>query len=322
MPRLPRVELLIVAVLSTATAMAALVGVWRSSSSPPLPPSLTGPCSVQARVEPGGVVIDPSVSAGVYRLPLDGTVSYQAAIGTATDGPRPLQGQVVLDLPRPLPDPVLGSWDEPGALADNAGSTTYRLDRWWAPSGAVVTIRAEHREPGAVCAGALTVRLAGTGIGLRTLLVVLLLASAALTSRAARPSRRSVADGAGTNGAGTNGTGTNGTGEPIGAAAAGRSWPWDPAPAGNRTRPHRLAPAGRPGLGLVAGGLFGLTASGLVLLAGTVGLASSWVLAGPVAGATVGAVLGWWAPAKAAPGRSRRRSGSDDGPELPLLDPS
>jgi len=314
MPRLTRVELLIVAVLSAATALAALAGVWRSTS--PLPPSLTGPCSVQARVEPGALVIDPSVSGGVYRLPLDGTVSYQAAIGTTTVGPRPLQGQVSLDLPRPLPDPVLAGWDEPGALSDNAGTSTYRLDRWWAPSGAVVTIRAEHREPEAVCTGALTVRLAGSGLGLRSLLVVLLLASATLTARAARPARHGTDD---SSGAATGSTSS--TTVPGGAAASAGSWPWEPAPSGRWAGRRRSAPLGRPGLGLVAGGLYGVTSSGLVLLAGTVALASSWVFAGPVAGAVVGAVLGWWAPARTAPGRARRRPGSDDGPELPLLDP-
>ena len=91
--------------------------------------------------------------------------------------------------------------------------------------------------------------------------------------------------------------------------------PWDPPPrTGLRIR---LAPAGRPGLGLVSGAVHGAVASCLVLLAGTFALASPWLFTGPALGAAIGTALGWWAPGR---GDRPTTTAGDDGPELHLID--
>lgn len=263
------VPALVVALLAVV-ALGAGVGAWRASGRPPLPPSLEGPCQVRAELSPAGspaptVVIDPSRSAGVYALPAQATIAYDAVLSAGTDpGRRRLQGSVTLALPPPFGSATLARWDEPGGRLDTSGTRRYALPARWAPVGLTLDVRAEHREPGLRCTGALRVRVAGstTATFLRPFCVGLLVACAWLLARAAVPRPR-------------------------------RPDPW----LGRLTGTDRWSARGRPGLGTIAGLCFGVATALVLLLAGAVPLASAWVTACPLLGVACGLGLGWWGPA-------------------------
>lgn len=276
----------LVVALVVLVALGAGLGAWRASGRPPLPPSLEGPCQVRAELSPTDpsaptVVIDPARSAGVYALPAQATIAYDAVLSAGADpGRRRLQGSVTLALPPPFGTATLAGWDEDGGRLDTSGTRSYALPARWAPVGLTLDVRAEHLEPGLRCAGALRVRVAGgsTASVVRPLCVALLVACAWLLARAAVPRPR-------------------------------RHDPW----LGRLTGTDRWSARARPGFGLVAGLLFGMAAAIVLLLAGAVPLASAWVTASPLLGMACGVGLGWWGPA----GDGDGDGGGDGGTSVP-----
>jgi hypothetical protein len=285
-------------------ALAAGLGAWRASRQGPLPAAFEGPCQVRAVVRPGEVTIDPTRSAGVYRLPASGSVTYEAVLaGTADPGRRRLTGRVTLDLPPPLPDATLARWDEPGGRLDTSGVRTYALPRRWAPTGLTLRIGAEHREPGLRCAGELGVRVAGSAAGslLRPITVFMLIASAWLLARATLPRDRPhdpwrrrppPAEHAGSTGAA--------------AVRPGASGP-----------PSRWNARGRPGVGLLAGLVFGTMTAVVLLLSSAIALQSTWVTVSMLGGMVLGLALGWWGGPATPPPEAPAPAEA----ELPLLEP-
>jgi hypothetical protein len=295
--------------LVTLVGVAAGVGAWRSSVQGPLPASLEGPCLVRASLSPGDVVVDPSVSGGVYEIPPAALIEYSAVLSDVTDpGRRQLEGRVGLDLPPPFGLVNVASWSEAGSNRSEQGTYRYNLPARWAPTGVTLRVQAEHAEPGRRCTGALTVRLAGSAFGslLRPVAVVLLVGSAWLLARA-------------------------------GIAPTHRHDPWSalhrrsPAsqPATDSGRAHAdpsssrssWEPRGRPAFGVLVGLVFGLFAAVVLLLAGAVVLHSAWVTAVVLAGVAIGLAIGWI-------GHGPPRSGElkpklpQEARELTLLEPS
>ncbi|MFN0027317.1 MAG: hypothetical protein ACKV2O_09090 [Acidimicrobiales bacterium] len=276
------------------------VGSWRSSREGPLPASLEGPCQVQARLSPSGVVVDPSVSGGVYEVPPTALIEYTAVLSDLQDpGSRLLQGQVGLDLPPPFGLVNVARWSEPGSSRGEDGTYRYNLPRRWAPTGVTLRVQAEHTEPALRCAGALTVRLTGPAFGsfLRPVALVLMVGSAWLVARA-------------------------------GTAPAHRHDPWSarhrrPGSAGTPGAPRPVPPwqpRGRPVFGVLVGLVFGAFAAVVALLAGAVVLHSAWVSASVVGGAAIGLLIGWVGPISTRKAEIRPAA-SDEPRELPLLEP-
>lgn len=254
----------IVVGLLCAVALAAGIGAWRAAQAGPLPPTLQGPCELQAFVEPGDLELDAASSSGVFEIPPQATVTYRGSLaGGADPGRRRLEGRVRLDLPPLLPDVTIARWDEFGSLASADGSQRYSLSPRWAPTGLTVRVSAEHREATFACNGSMTVRLGGSAFGswLRPLAVLLLVGAACLVARASLP-------------------------------RVSRHDPW----LGRLTGTDRWDAAGRPGFGVVAGLLYGLLASVVLLLSSAIALHSVWVLLWPIFGMAVGLLLGWWGP--------------------------
>lgn len=273
-PRSPRDAAVGAGVVLGAVALLVAVSSW-SAPAPRLGPSLDGPCRVRATVSGTDAVIDPSRSAGVYEVPVAGVVAYDAALtGPAGEvGERAIRGHVELDLPPPVPSLRLARWDVVGRTPAEQGNRAYRLPAAFAPIGATVTVRAEHREAGARCAGSLSVRLAGGPFDnpVRVGTALWTAGAAVLVARAARP-----------------------PGRPGGEDR--RRPPWldrrlHPDRAGGRR--HRWHPHGRPVLGAVAGVLFGAGLATLALLSGAVPLESAVLSAIVVLGPVAGLVVGW-----------------------------
>ena len=297
--RLGPVATLSVALVSVV-ALAAAVGAWRASRQAPLPPTLEGPCQVWASLVPSDTgqlsdtgklsdtMVDPARSGGVYPVPAAARIDYQAVLaGVGDPGSRRLTGQVVLDLPPLVPDVTLARWDEIGSKVDNQGSRRYQLPPRWAPTGVTLRVLAAHEESGRRCRGALTIRLTGSALGslLRPLAVGLLAASAWLVARASVPRTR-------------------------------RHDPW----LGNHPDRGWASAAGRPGLGMLAGLVYGVFATVVLLLASAVALHSLWVIVLPPVGVATGLVIGWVGP------RWFRSTPSPESPrpeprELPFLEP-
>ncbi len=289
MRRITSTVAFLVVSLVVVLAVAVGVGVLNQAGRNRLAPTLTGPCHVRAVIEPGATVVDPSVSAGVYRLPIAGSVQYEANLANLanadTTPTRRLIGHVRLDLPAPLPDPVLAAWDEPGSLRTAQGVHAYQMATRWAPIGATVRILAQHVEPTMTCGGSLTVRIDGNAASsfLRPTAISVVVAAATLVGRAARPRSRDAN-------------------------------PWVPPRA---ARPPRRR-HGRPGLGGAAGLLYGSAAAVVMVLSGATDLASTTLWLWPIGGMAAGVILGWWAPSSGPTGPT---GAHQDAPPVVLSEP-
>lgn len=328
--------------LVSIVALLAGLGAWRAPGQGARPPSLDGPCRVTARLTPGGVQVDPSVTGGVYTVPPSATIAYDAVLSAADQGRRRLQGHVVLDLPPPLPDVTLASWDEVGGLPDTTGLRRYDLPGRWAPTGLTLRVSAVHQEPALRCAGTLDLRLGGGGTTslLRPIAVALLIAAAWAVSGAGRPGRGRRRDPwmAGTARPGEDpavegAVALAGPGAPLHgreAADTDRTGPSRSSiPPTSSTPPAATDPSsstwrrgrrlGRPGYGALTGLLFGLAADLVLLLTSAVALQSAWLSVGLVAGVAVGIAIG---VVGAAPDADPSAGGDDlgDAPELAVLD--
>jgi hypothetical protein len=112
-----------------------------------------GPFSVDSQVlSPDDVTV----------VPLSDTVTWTGEVaGVAPGTSREVEGFVRLDLPWPLPDATIDSWNSTTTRTANQGVEEYDLPSAL-PRGAGFRVYGEHREDGElVCSGSATVALEG-----------------------------------------------------------------------------------------------------------------------------------------------------------------
>ena len=101
----------------------------------------------------------------VTTVAISDTVTWSAELVGVTPGAsRPISGFVKVDLPAPIPDYTVASWDGPSSLTANQGVEEYSLPDL-VPRGVVIEVYGEHRESGEVfCTGSAKVKIAGSAV--------------------------------------------------------------------------------------------------------------------------------------------------------------
>lgn len=134
--------------------------------------SLEGPCTATAGSWENAVSYD-AAEVDHVTLPRRDELVWQAAILSPAQQ-RKVSGHVHADLPAPLPDITIWSWDSRSRLKANAGTYDYAFSP--VLGGVDIPVSGVHREAGAVCTGAVIVRFEGGGIHNPLVIVSILLA--------------------------------------------------------------------------------------------------------------------------------------------------
>jgi hypothetical protein len=162
--------------LRLAVAMSAGATVLLAAS--PADAALDAPCEASGTiVETGETYVANAVDEA--EIPRKGTVDWTGSV-PAGDDEREINGFVKVDLPAPLPDPTVGSWDTTSDTYENSDTYTYDL-----PSvleGFDIPVYGTHNDAGFSCSGSVTVRLEGGGIGNPLTLASLALALLSITN--------------------------------------------------------------------------------------------------------------------------------------------
>lgn len=130
-------------------------------------------------------------SGDVTSIPLSDTVTWSGKLVGVSAQSRDISGFVKIDMPWPIPDITLDSWDGPSARVENSDTKEYSLPSI-TPRDVELRVYGEHREAGAVfCSGAAKVKIDGSRFGPFTIVSLVLFAAAAalaaLASRRASP---------------------------------------------------------------------------------------------------------------------------------------
>lgn len=157
------------------TFMAVLIGAAIPVALVASPASATvdGPCAATAGSWENAVSYDATEVERVT-LPRNDELVWQASVLSPATGRRPVTGHVRADLPSPLPDITIWSWNSRSTLRTNSGTYEYSFSP--VLGGVDIPVTAVHRERGAVCTGAVVVRFEGGGVNNPIVIVSVLLA--------------------------------------------------------------------------------------------------------------------------------------------------
>jgi hypothetical protein len=178
--------------LRALAAVAVVVGVGTVAGLPAAgdvvepPGACVGTARFAAGTEDGGpftVTSQTLTSDDVTVVPISDTVSWTGAVtGVPAGTVRPVRGFVRIDLPWPLPDATVDSWDSTTAMVANEGTEAYDLPAAL-PRGLTFRVYGEHWERGAlVCSGSAQAQLEGGVMDSPVTLVATILAVPALAA--------------------------------------------------------------------------------------------------------------------------------------------
>jgi hypothetical protein len=139
-----------------------------------------GPFTVDSRtLEPGDVIT----------VPLSDDVTWEGSLVGVTEGQqRDISGFVKVDMPAPLPDITIDTWDGPATRIANNGVEEYSLPAI-TPRGVEIKVFGEHWENGTLfCSGSATIKVEGSPFStpVTPVALVALLGSLALSFLASR----------------------------------------------------------------------------------------------------------------------------------------
>lgn len=146
--------------------------------------SLSGPCDAQG-VFDDGTVVNPKTDNSA-EVPSEGTVNWKGSIQVAAAEDMPYSGAIVLQLPVPLADVDLESWDGETDETSESGSYSYELPDL-VPGGFEVGVTGSHTQAGVTCSGSVVLSVAGSSGAAVGVTTVLGAGSAALVGLAGRP---------------------------------------------------------------------------------------------------------------------------------------
>lgn len=130
--------------------------------------SLTGPCDGTAQIQ-NGPLLDPSESAGLYTVPIDGSADYDGSVSGPSDGDeRPeANGKVEVETPPLFPNiAVGGAW--PGGDNVITGIQEDGTQSWsdlpdWTPRGVPFRVSGFHNDAGGIrCDGFVWLQFEGS----------------------------------------------------------------------------------------------------------------------------------------------------------------
>ncbi len=156
---------LVVAGTLAALGAASLAGVAAADITEP-PGRCVGTASFQRGAGDGPFTVDSQRLSpdDVVTVPLKDTVTWSGELVGVSPATRQISGYVKVDLPPPLPDLTIDSWDGPSALTANQGTRNYSLPSV-TPRGVEFRVYGSHSEAGAVfCTGSAKVKVEGSAI--------------------------------------------------------------------------------------------------------------------------------------------------------------
>jgi hypothetical protein len=129
----------------------------------PAAASVDGGCTGSASFPAlGGRTYD-AADTGVLIVPVEDTVTYLGTVPVPEGTERAHDGQIALDLPWPIPDPVIADWGTDSTeAAEDSGSYDYEIPDV-APRGVELRLYGEHND-NVSCTGEVTVKIEG-GVG-------------------------------------------------------------------------------------------------------------------------------------------------------------
>jgi hypothetical protein len=139
------------------------LGLGGIAGATPADAEIDGPCSGSAEFNKGGFTVDANELAPgeVVEVPVADTVHWQGAID-GVSGERDIDGSVSVDLPWPLGEATIDSWDGSTTETGNQGVKTYDLPSL-IPRGVEFEVKGQHSEDGTVvCTGTVTVKVEGS----------------------------------------------------------------------------------------------------------------------------------------------------------------
>ncbi|MFM7224361.1 MAG: hypothetical protein ACKO1Y_02840 [Actinomycetota bacterium] len=158
------------------TLMAVIVGsaVPLVLAASPAAATVDGPCAATAGSWENAISYDVAKLERVT-LPREDELVWQASVLSPAAGRRPVSGSVRADLPAPLPDVTIWSWQSRSTLKSNSGTYDYAFSP--VLGGFDIPVTGVHRERGAVCTGTVVVRFEGGGFHNPVVFVAVLLAA-------------------------------------------------------------------------------------------------------------------------------------------------
>lgn len=156
---------LVVAGALAALGALAVGGVAAADITEP-PGRCVGTASFQRGAGDGPFTVDSRTLSpdDVTTVPLKDTVSWTGELVGVSPGQREISGYVKVDLPPPLPDLTIDSWDGPSSLTANQGTKNYSLPSV-TPRGVEFRVYGSHSEAGTVfCTGSAKVKVEGSAL--------------------------------------------------------------------------------------------------------------------------------------------------------------
>lgn len=157
------------------TIMAVLVGAVAPVAllATPAAATLDGPCAATAGSWENAKSYDAAEIEHVT-LPRKDELVWQASVLSPATGRRRVSGHVRADLPTPLPDVTIWSWNSRSVLKTNSGTYDYAFSP--VLGGIDIPVSGVHRERGVVCSGTAVVRFEGGGVHNPVVVVAFLVA--------------------------------------------------------------------------------------------------------------------------------------------------
>jgi hypothetical protein len=141
---------------------AIIVAVLPILAATPAHAALTGPCDANGSVTGQPTPYEAKTTDRVT-IPRKGDVHWQGKVDSPSTGKRQIDGFVELALPVPFGSAKLGTWGKQSDTYANSGD--YKYDLPSVLEGFDIYLSGQHHESGVNCAGHVTIRIAGGGIG-------------------------------------------------------------------------------------------------------------------------------------------------------------
>jgi len=128
----------------------------------PASAEINGPCTGSAEFQKGGFTVDAGDLGPdeVVEVPVADTVHWQGEI-SGVSGERDIAGSITVDLPWPLGEATIDSWDGSTEETGNDGVKKYDLPSM-IPRGVEFEVNGQHSEDGeVVCTGTVKVKVEG-----------------------------------------------------------------------------------------------------------------------------------------------------------------
>ena len=148
-------RVLVATAFSSGVAAVLFFGAASAASA-----SVEGGCTGAASFPALGGTTYNAADTAVLIVPIEDTVSYEGTVPVPEGTERTHDGQIALDLPWPIPDPVIADWGTETDESSDADTYHYEIPDI-APRGVELRLYGEHNDE-VDCTGEVTVKIEGS----------------------------------------------------------------------------------------------------------------------------------------------------------------